>query len=130
MLFDMSSSGPTRYRALDEESTTAGDTVSNTTFDESCLLPDDVDGAVFDRILYRLDSLGMIKDQWLYKHPDSVFIHADMVFVAGRAARDSRSSRKTQSDHRLCRGGLQPHQSGERHQRRDIEFVGCTDLAP
>ena len=43
-LFDTSSNGPTRYRALDEESTTVGDAVSDTAFDESCLLPDDVDG--------------------------------------------------------------------------------------
>ena len=42
--FDTSSPGPTRYRALDEDSTTVGDAVSDTAFDESSLLPDDVDG--------------------------------------------------------------------------------------
>ena len=42
--FDTSSHGPTRYRALDDESTTVGDGVSDTAFDESSLPPDDVDG--------------------------------------------------------------------------------------
>lgn len=33
------------------------------------------------------------------------------------------------SHHKLCHWGLQPHQSGERHQHRDVEFVSCADLA-
>lgn len=46
--FDTSSYGPTRYRALDEESTTVGGAVSDTAFDESLLLTDDVDGTEED----------------------------------------------------------------------------------
>lgn len=46
--FDTSLHGPTRYRALDEESTTVGGAVSDTAFDESSLLPDDVDGVEED----------------------------------------------------------------------------------
>jgi len=46
--FDTSSRGPTRYRALDEESTTVGDAVSDTAFDEGSLLADDVDGVEED----------------------------------------------------------------------------------
>jgi len=46
--FDTSSHGPTRYRALDEESTTVGDTVSDTAFDEGPLLADDADGTEED----------------------------------------------------------------------------------
>lgn len=44
-LFDTSSHGTTRYRALDAESTAAGDAVSDSTFDEAPLLADDVGGA-------------------------------------------------------------------------------------
>ena len=32
-------------------------------------------------------------------------------------------------DHQFCYWGLQPHQSGEYHQYRDVEFVGFTNLA-
>jgi hypothetical protein len=46
--FDTSSPRPTRYRALDEESTTVGDAVSDTAYDESSLLADDVDGVEGD----------------------------------------------------------------------------------
>ena len=42
--FDTSSQGSTRYRALDEESTTVGYPVSDTAFDENSVLTDDVDG--------------------------------------------------------------------------------------
>ena len=48
--FDTSSHGPTRYRALDDDSTTVGDAVSDTAFDESSLLPDDVDGVEGDGV--------------------------------------------------------------------------------
>ena len=65
--FDTSSPGPTRYRALDEESTTVGDAVSDTAFDESSLLPDDADGveedgvgdSSFDTIHPDLDTVAM-----------------------------------------------------------------------
>ena len=43
-LFDTSSHGTTRYRALDGESTIAGDAVSDSTFDEVPLLASDVGG--------------------------------------------------------------------------------------
>jgi hypothetical protein len=46
--FDTSLDGPTRYRALDEESTTVGDAVSDTAFDEPSLLADDADGVEED----------------------------------------------------------------------------------
>jgi len=48
--FDTSSHGPTRYRALDDESTTVGDAVSDTAFDESSVPPDDVDGVGEDSV--------------------------------------------------------------------------------
>ena len=41
--FDTSSRGPTRYRALDDDSTTVGYAVSDTPFDGSSVLADDVD---------------------------------------------------------------------------------------
>ena len=71
----------------------------------------------------------MIEDQWSYKRPGSNFIHADIVFVAGYATRDSRTSRQTQSDRQICHGRLQPHQSSERHQHRNVESVGYKDSA-
>jgi hypothetical protein len=46
--FDTSSHGPTRYRALDEDSTTVGYAVSDTAFDEASLLAGDVDVAEED----------------------------------------------------------------------------------
>lgn len=46
--FDTSSHGPTRYRALDDDSTTVGYAVSDTAFDESSLLADDVGGVEED----------------------------------------------------------------------------------
>jgi len=48
--FDTSSYGPTRYRALDEESTTVGGAVSDTAFDEGPPLADDVDGSEEDGV--------------------------------------------------------------------------------
>ena len=44
-LFDTSSYGTTRYRALDAESTTVGDAVSDSTFDDVPSLADGVSGA-------------------------------------------------------------------------------------
>jgi hypothetical protein len=46
--FDTSSHRPTRYRALDEESTTVGYAVSDTAFDENSLPADDGDGVEQD----------------------------------------------------------------------------------
>ena len=65
--FDTSSHGTTRYRALDEESTTVGGAVSDTAFDVGSLLADDVDGveedgigdASYDTISAGLDTVAM-----------------------------------------------------------------------
>lgn len=65
--FDTSSHGPSRYRALDDESTTVGGAVSDTAFDESSLQPDDVDGVEeagagntsCDTICVELDTVAM-----------------------------------------------------------------------
>ena len=60
--FDTSSHGPTRYRVLDDESTTVGDGVSDTAFDESSLPPDDDDGVgdtSCDTIFGDLDTVAM-----------------------------------------------------------------------
>ena len=32
-------------------------------------------------------------------------------------------------DHQLCHRRLQPHRFGPRHKHRDVELVGCTNLA-